>query len=107
MNFSFFLEQAKYTAIYTTMKLKTISNKWFSSLSLKNDNERKKEKGHLVGYYMTHYTLATKLCLSKWPLNYYEQPRLFLGHFLVVNRPEIALTLEKCLIQGKIIVCFP
>ena len=26
--------------------------------------------------------------------------------FLVVNHPEIALTLEKCLIQGKIIVCF-
>ena len=26
--------------------------------------------------------------------------------FLVVNCPEIALTLEKCLIQGKIIVCF-
>ena len=26
--------------------------------------------------------------------------------FLVVNRPEIAWTLEKCLIQGKIIVCF-
>ena len=26
---------------------------------------------------------------------------------LVVNHPEIALTLEKCLIQGKIIVCFP
>ena len=25
---------------------------------------------------------------------------------LVVNHPEIALTLEKCLIQGKIIVCF-
>ena len=25
----------------------------------------------------------------------------------MVNHPEIALTLEKCLIQGKIIVCFP
>ena len=25
---------------------------------------------------------------------------------LVVNHPEIALTLEKCIIQGKIIVCF-
>ena len=47
------------TAIYSTMKLKTMSsNKWFSSLSIKNDNERKKEKGHLVGHYMIHYTLA-------------------------------------------------
>ena len=26
--------------------------------------------------------------------------------FLAVNCPEIALTLEKCLIQGQIIVCF-
>ena len=25
---------------------------------------------------------------------------------LAVNHPEIALTLEKCIIQGKIIVCF-
>ena len=25
---------------------------------------------------------------------------------LVVNHPEIALTFEKCIIQGKIIVCF-
>ena len=65
------------------------SNKWLSSLSIRNDNERKKEKGHLVGYYMMHYTLATSI------------------PFKVVNSPEIALTLEKCLIQGKIIVCFP
>ena len=100
MNFSFFLEQAKYTAIYTTMKLKTMSsNKWFSSLSIKNDNERKKEKGHLVGYYMTHYTLATRLAFQKATLT--------CKAFLVVNRPEIASTLEKCLIQGKTIVCFP
>ena len=41
---SFFLEQAKYTAIYTTMKLKTMfTNKWFSSLSIKNDCKRKKK----------------------------------------------------------------
>ena len=41
---SFFLEQAKYTAIYTTIKLKTMfTNKWFSSLSIKNDRERKKK----------------------------------------------------------------
>ena len=41
-NFSFFLEQAKYTAIYTTIKLKTMfSNKWFSSYI--HDRERKKK----------------------------------------------------------------
>ena len=26
--------------------------------------------------------------------------------WLMVNHPEVALTLEKCIIQGKIIVCF-
>ena len=34
------------------------TNKWFSSLSIK------KEKGHLVGYYMTRYTLVTTLAFQ-------------------------------------------
>ena len=110
MNFSFFLEQAKYTAIYTTIKLKTnyvleemvfffIDKKWL----------RKKEKaGHLVGYYMTCYTACHDTCFSKWlPNNESWTTTHVCKVCLVVNHPEIALTLEKCLIQGKIIVCFP
>ena len=44
---------------------------------------------------------ALNTCLSKWPPN-----KLTCKACLVVNHPEIALTLEKCLIQGKIIVFF-
>ena len=52
------------------------SNKWFSSLSIKNDRERKKEKGHLARYYMMCCTTCHNTCLSKWPPNNHEQPRL-------------------------------
>ena len=45
-------------------------------------------------------------CLSKWPPNIHEQPCLLVRRFTGFH-PEIALTLEKCLIQGKIIVCLP
>ena len=55
------------------------SNKWFSSLSIKKLLQ-KKEKGHLVGYYMTRYTATHATCLSKWPPNNHEQPCLLLRH---------------------------
>ena len=62
----------------------------------------KEEKGHLVGYYIMRYTASYTTCLLKWPPNYHEQPCLrTCKACLVVNHPEIALTLEKCLIQGK------
>ena len=80
------------------------SNKWFSSLLIKNDCERKKKDtlGDITWYAIQ---LATTLAFQ----NGRERSRtttLTCKTFLVVNHPEIALTLEKCLIQGKIIVCF-
>ena len=68
---------------------------------------RKKEKGHLVGYYMTRYTLAKTLAFQNGRRTITNNHTLTCMAFLAVNYPEIALTLEKCLIQGKIIVCFP
>ena len=49
-------------------------------------------------------------CLSKWPPNNHEQittlTKCTCKACLVVNHSELALTLEKCIIDGKIIVCF-
>ena len=109
MNFSFFLEQAKrYTAIYITIKLKTNYVLEYNMVHFLVNKKRlwKKKKGHLQGYYMTHCTTCHNTCLSKlWPPNNHEQSCTCKA-CLVVNHPEIALTLEKCIIQGKIIVCF-
>ena len=69
---------------------------------------QRKEKGHLVGYYMMGYTACHDSCLSKWlPNNQSRTTTLICKACLALNHTEIALTLEKCLIQGKIIVCFP
>ena len=69
---------------------------------------RKKERGHLVGYYMMCYTSCHDTCLSNWlPNNQSQTTMLICKASLAVNHSEIALTSEKCLIQGKIIVCFP
>ena len=58
---------------------------------------------------MTRYMLATTL--SKFPFKMAtkrsQTTLLTCKEFLIVNHPEVALTLEKCLIQGTIIVCFP
>ena len=62
--------------------------------------ERKRTLGEIL-----HDELNT--CLSKWPPIMNNMTTLTCKACLVVNHPEIALTLEKCLIQGKIIVCFP
>ena len=64
----------------------------------------KERKGDLVGY----YTPCHDTFLSKWlPNNQSRTTTPISKACLAVNHPEIALTLEKCLIQGKIIVCFP
>ena len=62
----------------------------------------KEEKGDLVGYYITRYTASHTTCRLKWPPNNHEQPclRTHKACFMV-NHAEIALTLEKPLIQGK------
>ena len=83
-------------------KLTMYLNERFSSLSIREKMTAKEENGHLVGYYITHYTASHTTCLLKWPPNNHEQPCLRTCKVcLVVNHPEIALTLEKCLIQGK------
>ena len=82
------------------------SNKWFSSLSVKNYCERKKEDT-LVGYYMMHYTACHDTCLSNWlPNNQSRTTMPICKASLAVNHPEIALTLEKCLIQVKSLFAF-
>ena len=65
----------------------------------------KEKKGHLVGYYMTRYMLTTTLAFQNGCRTIMNNHTFTCKAFLVVNHPEIALTLGKCLIQGKIIVC--
>ena len=81
-----------------------LSNTWFSSLSIKNDYERKKKDTwgilHDTLYCQPHH-LPFKMAAEQS-----QTTMLTCKVFLVVNHPEIALTLEKCIIQGKIIVCF-
>ena len=67
---------------------------------------RKKEKGHFVGLHDTLYRLPQYLPF-KMAAEWSWTTTLTCKVFLVVNHPEITLTLEKCLIQGKIIACFP
>ena len=57
---------------------------------------RKKEKGHLVEYYMTRYTASHTTCLSKMAAEQSQTTMLTCKAILVVNHPEIALTLKKC-----------
>ena len=98
MNLSFFLHQAKYTAIYTTIKLKTTAYVLENKVLFFANKKwlRKTEKGHIVGYYMTCYStnhmLAFKNGCQTITNNYaYQQVKAY----LVVNHPEIALTLEN------------
>ena len=53
---------------------------------------RKKEKGHLVAYYMTRYTLAATLAFQNGRQTITNNHAYFKA-FLVVNHPKIALTL--------------
>ena len=78
-------------------KLTMYSNKRFSSLSMKNDERKRTLSGilHYMLYSLQHH-LPFKMAA--------EQSRtttLTCKVCLVVNLPEIALTLKKCLIQGK------
>ena len=58
---------------------------------------RKKEKGHLVEYYMTRYTASHTMHLPfKMAAEQSQTTMLTCKAFLVVNHPEIALTLKKC-----------
>ena len=104
MNFSFFLHRAKYTAIYTTIKLKTKAYVREYKVLFFADKKwlRKKEKGHIVGYYMTCYSTSHMLAFKNGRQTITNNHAyLQVKAYLVVNHPEIALTLEKCLIQGK------
>ena len=57
----------------------------------------KEEKADLVGYYITRYTASHTTWLLKWSPNNHKEPCLRTCKVcLVVNHPEIALTLEKC-----------
>ena len=86
-----------------------IPKKKLSSLLRKNDNKRKK-KDTIMGYYMTNYTilLATAFAIQNghWIATERSQTATVKGFSffckvcLVVNHPDIALTLEKCLFQG-------
>ena len=66
----------------------------------------KERKRTLSG--ILHDALYT--CLSKWPPKNHEQitrlTKCTCKVCLVVDHPEIALTLEKCIIESKIIICF-
>ena len=63
---------------------------------------RKKEKGHLVGYYMICYTACHDTCLSKWlPNNQSQTTTLICKASLAVNHPEIALTFEKLMSNSR------
>ena len=82
------------------------SNKWFSSLLIKNDCERK-EKRTLSGIlhdtlYCQPHHLPFKMAAEQS-----QTTMLTCKVFSVVNHPEIALTLKKCVkFKVKIIVCF-
>ena len=71
---------------------------------------RKKEKGHLAQYYMTRCTT----CHNDLPFKMAAKQsrtttitKCTCKACLVVDHPERALTLEKCIIEGKVIVRFP
>ena len=98
MNFSFFLHRAKYTAIYTTIKLKTKAYVREYKVLFFADKKwlRKKEKGHIVGYYMTCYSTSHMLAFKNGRQTITNNHAyLQVKAYLVVNHPEIALTLEN------------
>ena len=70
MNLSFFLDQAKYTAMDTTVQLKTNCTGINSSILCQETTNL--EKGHLVGYYMTGYTADHTLAFQNGRRNDHE-----------------------------------
>ena len=76
------------------------TNKWFSSLSIKNDCERKKKD---TWWDITWHAIRLSQHLPfKMAAELSRTTTLTCKAFLVVNHPEIALTLEKCWLNCRI-----
>ena len=82
------------------------SNKWFSSLLIKTTaKERKRTLNGILHdpLYQLPQHLPFKMATKSRTTTL---TKCTCKACLVVNHPEIALTLEEFIIQGKIIVCF-
>ena len=83
------------------------SNKWFSSLSIKmTAKERKRTLSVILHDALYHLPQHLPFKMAAEQLRTTTLTKCTCKACLVVNHPEIVLTLEKCKIQGKIIVSF-